>query len=55
MKKGKKPLFTIGIFEYEANGLEFDLEIKLSEAGNHLDEEMLADMCYIARPAAGIV
>ena len=42
MRKGKKPLFTIGIFEYEVNGLEFDLEIKLSETGNQLDEEMLA-------------
>ena len=42
MKKGKKPLFTIGIFEYEINGLEFDLEIKLSETGNHLDEEFLS-------------
>jgi tagatose-6-phosphate ketose/aldose isomerase len=42
MRKGKKPLFTIGIFEYEVNGLEFDLEIKLSETGNHLDEEFLS-------------
>ncbi|MBK8883378.1 MAG: SIS domain-containing protein [Bacteroidales bacterium] len=41
MRKGKKPLFTIGIFETEANGLEFDLEIKLSESGSHLDEEIL--------------
>jgi tagatose-6-phosphate ketose/aldose isomerase len=41
MRKGKKPLFTIGIFEHEANGLEFDLEIRLSETGNYLDEEML--------------
>jgi tagatose-6-phosphate ketose/aldose isomerase len=42
MRKGKKPLFTIGIFEYDAGDLEFDLEIKLSESGNHLDEELLA-------------
>ena len=42
MRKGKKPLYTIGIFEYDVNGLEFDLEIKLSESGNHLDEELLA-------------
>jgi tagatose-6-phosphate ketose/aldose isomerase len=41
MRKGKKPLYTIGIFESEVDGLEFDLEIKLSEAGNQLDEEML--------------
>jgi tagatose-6-phosphate ketose/aldose isomerase len=41
MKKGKKPLFTIGIFESEVRGLEFDLAIKLSESGNHLDEELL--------------
>lgn len=41
MRKGKKPLFTIGIFESEVDGLEFDLEIKLSEDGNQLDEEML--------------
>ena len=42
MRKGKRPLYTIGIFEYEVNGLEFDLEIKLSESGNHLDEEFLS-------------
>ena len=42
MRKGKKPLFTIGIFEYNVNGLEFDLEIQLSEEGNRLDEELLA-------------
>ena len=41
MRKGKKPLYTIGIFESEVDGLEFDLEIKLSETGNQLDEEML--------------
>ena len=41
MRKGKKPLFTIGIYEYEAIGLEFDLEIQLSEKGNQLDEELL--------------
>ncbi len=42
MRKGKRPLFTIGIFEDQVNGLEFDLEIKLSESGNHLDEEFLS-------------
>jgi tagatose-6-phosphate ketose/aldose isomerase len=42
MRKGKRPLFTIGIFEYDVNGLEFDLEIKLSETGNNLDEEFLS-------------
>jgi tagatose-6-phosphate ketose/aldose isomerase len=41
MKKGKKPLFTIGIFETPLTGLKFDLEIKLSESGNHLDEELM--------------
>jgi tagatose-6-phosphate ketose/aldose isomerase len=41
MKKGKKALFTIGIFESPVNGLEFDLGIKLSESGKHLDEELL--------------
>jgi tagatose-6-phosphate ketose/aldose isomerase len=41
MKKGKKALFTIAIFESPLNGLEFDLEIKLSDSGNHLDEELL--------------
>ena len=46
MGKGKKPLYTIGIFEHEVNGLGFDLEIKLSEAGNQLDDELLA-ICYI--------
>jgi tagatose-6-phosphate ketose/aldose isomerase len=42
MRKGKKPLCTIGIYEYEVNGLEFDLNIKLSAEGNQLDEELLA-------------
>ncbi len=41
MKKGKKALFTIGIFETKITGLKFDLEIKLSDSGNHLDEELL--------------
>jgi tagatose-6-phosphate ketose/aldose isomerase len=41
MKKGKKALFTIGIFESDVNGLEFDLEIKLSESGKQLKEEFL--------------
>jgi len=41
MKKGKRPLYTIAIFESPVNGLEFDLEIKFSESGNHLDEELL--------------
>jgi tagatose-6-phosphate ketose/aldose isomerase len=42
MKKGKKPLFTIGVFEHDVNGLEFDMSIKLSENGSQLDEEILA-------------
>lgn len=46
MRRGKKPLYTIGIFEYDVNGLEFDLEIKLSERGVQLDEELLA-VCAI--------
>ena len=46
MRKGKKPLYTIGIFENDVNGLKFDLEIKLSEGGIKLDEELLA-VCYI--------
>jgi tagatose-6-phosphate ketose/aldose isomerase len=46
MRKGKKPLYTIGIYEDYVNGLEFDLDIKLSESGNHLDEELLA-ICNI--------
>jgi tagatose-6-phosphate ketose/aldose isomerase len=41
MKKGKRALFTIAIFESPINGLEFDLGIKLSDSGNHLDEELL--------------
>jgi tagatose-6-phosphate ketose/aldose isomerase len=41
MKKGKKPLFTIGVFESPVNGLEFDLNIKLSDSGKNLDEELL--------------
>ena len=42
MRKGKQPLFTIGIYEYAINGLEFDLEIRLSETGNNLEEEFLS-------------
>ncbi|HQG77289.1 MAG TPA: SIS domain-containing protein [Bacteroidales bacterium] len=41
MKKGKKPLRTIGIYESSADGLKFDLDIKLSDSGNQLDEEFL--------------
>lgn len=41
MKKGKKALYTIGIFESPVNGLEFNLGICLSDSGNHLDEELL--------------
>jgi tagatose-6-phosphate ketose/aldose isomerase len=42
MKKGKDPLFTIGIYEHNAGELEFDLNIRLSDDGPHLDEELLA-------------
>jgi tagatose-6-phosphate ketose/aldose isomerase len=41
MNKGKKPLFTIGIFECPVSDLEFDLGIQLSNSGNQLDEELL--------------
>jgi tagatose-6-phosphate ketose/aldose isomerase len=41
MKKGKKALCTVGICESSVDGLEFDLEIKLSDSGKHLDEEFL--------------
>ena len=54
MRKGKKPLYTIGIFEYEVNGLEFDLEIKLSEAGNQLDDELLAVCCILPAQLLGL-
>jgi len=46
MKKGKKALLTIGIFESPVNSLEFDLGIQLSDSGNHLDEELLT-VCNI--------
>jgi tagatose-6-phosphate ketose/aldose isomerase len=46
MKKGKKALFTIAIFESPVDGLEFDLKIKLSDSGTHLDEELLT-ICNI--------
>jgi len=42
MRKGKKPLYTIGILEHKVDGLTFDLEIKLSDTGNKLDEDFLA-------------
>ena len=31
----------MAIFESPVAGLEFDMEIKLSDSGNHLDEELL--------------
>jgi tagatose-6-phosphate ketose/aldose isomerase len=46
MKKGKKALFAIGIYESPVVGLEFDLEIQLSDTGNHLKEELLT-VCNI--------
>ena len=54
MRKGKKPLYTIGIFEYEVKGLEFDLEIKLSEAGNQLDDELRAVCCILPAQLMGL-
>lgn len=41
MKKGKKPMFTIGIFESPLNELEFDLSIQLSDSGKQLEEGLL--------------
>jgi tagatose-6-phosphate ketose/aldose isomerase len=41
MKRGKRALFTIGIFESKVNGLEFDLGIQLSDTKNAVDEELL--------------
>ena len=46
MKKGKKPLKTIAVFESPVNDLNFDLGIRLSETGNHLDQELLT-VCNI--------
>jgi tagatose-6-phosphate ketose/aldose isomerase len=46
MKKGKKPLYTIGISEAGIKGIKLNLEIKMSESGNHLDEELLT-VCAI--------
>lgn len=42
MKRGKHPLYTIGIFEHEANGFQFDMAIKLSDSRNQLEDEFLA-------------
>jgi tagatose-6-phosphate ketose/aldose isomerase len=41
MKKGKKPLFTVAVYESPVEGTEFDFGIQLSGSGNHLDEELL--------------
>jgi tagatose-6-phosphate ketose/aldose isomerase len=41
MRKGRKPLCTIGVFENAADGLEFDLGIRLSDSVNQLDEDFL--------------
>jgi tagatose-6-phosphate ketose/aldose isomerase len=46
MNKGKRPMFTIGIFESPLDGLDFNLPIQLSGSGNHLDEEFLT-VCTI--------
>ena len=46
MKKGKKPLKTVAVFESPVNDLEFDLGIRLSNTGNHLDQELLT-VCNI--------
>jgi tagatose-6-phosphate ketose/aldose isomerase len=41
MEKGKKPFLTIAIFETPVKGLSFDLEIKLSDRGKQVDQELL--------------
>jgi tagatose-6-phosphate ketose/aldose isomerase len=41
MKKGKKPLYTLAIYESPVEGMEFDFGIQLSGTGNYLDEELL--------------
>lgn len=46
MKKGKRALFTIGIFESPINDLKFELNIQLSDTGKQLDEEFLT-VCNI--------
>ncbi len=46
MQKGKKALFTIGIFENPLPGLEFNQDIILSGSGQQLDEELLT-VCNI--------
>jgi D-galactosamine 6-phosphate deaminase/isomerase len=46
MQKGKKALFTIGIFENPLPGLKFNQDIILSGSGQQLDEELLT-VCNI--------
>jgi len=41
IRKGKPPLYTIGLFETPVNGLVFDLDIQLSDAGSRLEEALL--------------
>jgi tagatose-6-phosphate ketose/aldose isomerase len=41
MVKGKKALFNIAVCESPVEGLTFDLEIRLSDSGKHLDEDLL--------------
>jgi tagatose-6-phosphate ketose/aldose isomerase len=41
MRKGKKALSTLAIFENAVDGLEFDLNIQLGNPGYSLDEELL--------------
>ncbi len=41
MRKGKKALSTLAIFENPVDGLEFDLNIQLGSPGFSLDEELL--------------
>jgi tagatose-6-phosphate ketose/aldose isomerase len=46
MRKGKKPLFTIGLSENGVTGCTFDLSIRLSKQNNILEDEFLT-VCNI--------
>jgi tagatose-6-phosphate ketose/aldose isomerase len=41
MRKGKKALLMLAIFENPVDGLDFDLGIQLGESGSSVDEELL--------------
>jgi len=46
MRKGNKPLFTIGLSEKNVEGCEFDLSIRMSENPHTLEDEFLS-VCNI--------